>query len=237
MDERDNKSHSTLEGWVAPFADSRRLEVARQSSDLYFASLLDRQTIQSTFGEASGILDSARIYTTAATLWVFLSQVLSADHGCVSAVAKLIHFRCARGLQACSSKTGAYCIARDQLDESAMQRLVTQESYKEELAIYFGLDPYAGDGDISGVASARGNAGQPLSSEIILLVCRRRPDVRKATSIVPSLARCGWTRRSQRPWACADIPNARTGRSHWFQVQSHQWLTAWTFSEPLRGQG
>ena len=49
-----------------------------------------------------------------------------------------------------------------------------KESYKEELAIHFGLDPYAGDGDISGVASARGNAGQPLSSEIILLVCRRR---------------------------------------------------------------
>ena len=35
-----------------------------------------------------------------------------------------------------------------------------KESYKEELAIHFGLDPYAGDGDISGVASARGNAGQ-----------------------------------------------------------------------------
>ena len=49
-----------------------------------------------------------------------------------------------------------------------------KESYKEELAIHFGLDPYVGDGDISGVASVRGNAGQPLSSEIILLVCRRR---------------------------------------------------------------
>jgi hypothetical protein len=104
----------------------RRLEIARQSNDLYFASLLDRQTIRSAFGEASGILDSARIYTTAVTLWVFLSQVLSIDHGCVSAVARLIHFRCARGLRACSSETGAYCIARDQLDESAMHRLVTK---------------------------------------------------------------------------------------------------------------
>ncbi len=104
----------------------RRLEIARQSNDLYFASLLDRQTIRSAFGEASGILDSARIYTTAVTLWVFLSQVLSIDHGCVSAVARLIHFRCARDLRACSSETGAYCIARDQLDESAMHRLVTK---------------------------------------------------------------------------------------------------------------
>ncbi|TWT68220.1 IS4 family transposase [Crateriforma conspicua] len=104
----------------------RRLVVARQSGDLYFASLLDRKTIASALGEATGILDSARIYTTAVTLWVFLSQVLSVDHGCVSAVAKLIHYRCARGLGRCSSKTGMYCIARDKLDELAMHRLVTK---------------------------------------------------------------------------------------------------------------
>lgn len=74
-----------------PVLGSFRLRIAeaRQSGDLYFASLLDRQTIASAFGEASGILDSARIYNTAATLWVFLSQVLSIDHGCVAAVAKL----------------------------------------------------------------------------------------------------------------------------------------------------
>lgn len=104
----------------------QRLQIARESNDLYFAALLDRQTIQSAFGESSGILDSARVYTTAATLWVFLSQVLSTDHGCVSAVARLIHFRCARGLRACSSQTGMYCIARDKLDEQAMHRLATK---------------------------------------------------------------------------------------------------------------
>lgn len=104
----------------------RRLMIARQSGDLYFASLLDRQTIVAAFGDASGILDSARIYTTTVTLWVFLSQVLSIDHGCVSAVAKLIHYRCARGLRRCSSQTGMYCIARNKLDEGAMHRLVTK---------------------------------------------------------------------------------------------------------------
>lgn len=103
-----------------------RLDIARRSGDLYFASLLDRKTIASAFGEATSILDSARIYTTAVTLWVFLSQVLSTDHGCVSAVARLIHFRCARGLRRCSSKTGMYCIARDKLDEGAMRRLVAK---------------------------------------------------------------------------------------------------------------
>ena len=60
-----------------------------------------------------------------------------------------------------------------------------KESYREDLANDFGLGPYAGDGNIAGVASARGNAGQPLSSENITLVCRRRPDVRKATRQLP----------------------------------------------------
>ena len=102
-----------------------RIAKARQSGDLYFASLLTRETIASAFGEASAILDSARIYDTSVTLWVFLSQVLSIHHGCVSAVTKLITYRVARGLHACSPETGAYCIARDKLDENAMHRLVT----------------------------------------------------------------------------------------------------------------
>jgi len=107
-----------------------RIAQARQSGDLYFASLLDRQTIASVFGDASGILDSARVYNTAATLWVFLSQVLSIHHGCVSAVTKLITYRVASGLAPCSSQTGAYCIARDKLDEDAMHRLVTHTGRK-----------------------------------------------------------------------------------------------------------
>ena len=92
-----------------------RLQNAWQSQELYFASLLDTDSIATAFGTASRILDSARIYSTAVTVWVFLSQVLSSDHGCVSAVARLIHYRCARGLRACSSATGMYCIARDKL--------------------------------------------------------------------------------------------------------------------------
>ena len=56
-----------------------------------------------------------------------------------------------------------------------------QESYREELASHSGLEPYAGDGDVAGVASARGNAGQPLSSDIITSVCRSCPDMEKAT--------------------------------------------------------
>ena len=102
-----------------------RVHHARQCGDLYFASLISKETIESVFGQASAILDSARVYNTSVTLWVFLSQVMSIHHGCVSAVAKLITYRVANNQRACSAKTGAYCIARDKLDEQSMQRLVT----------------------------------------------------------------------------------------------------------------
>ena len=102
-----------------------RVHHARQCGDLFFASLISKETIESVFGQASAILDSARVYNTSVTLWVFLSQVMSIHHGCVSAVAKLITYRVANNQRACSAKTGAYCIARDKLDEQSMQRLVT----------------------------------------------------------------------------------------------------------------
>ena len=60
-----------------------------------------------------------------------------------------------------------------------------KESYREELASRSGLDPYAGDGDVAGVASVRGNAGQPLSSEIITSACRSCPVLEKARSSMP----------------------------------------------------
>ena len=60
-----------------------------------------------------------------------------------------------------------------------------KESYREELASRSGLEPYAGDGDIAGVASVRGNAGQPLSSDIKTFVCRSCSDMEKAISSRP----------------------------------------------------
>ena len=62
-----------------------------------------------------------------------------------------------------------------------------KESYREDIASHSGLEPYAGDGNVAGVASARGNAGQPLSSEITTSACRSCPDLEKATSSTPLL--------------------------------------------------
>ena len=51
-----------------------------------------------------------------------------------------------------------------------------KESDREDQASHSGLDPNAAGGDIGGVASGRGDAGQPLSSEIKALVGRSRTD-------------------------------------------------------------
>lgn len=116
-----------------PFDSFRsRVHQARKCGDLYFASLISQETIESVFGKATSILGAARVYNTSVTLWVFLSQVMSIHHGCVSAVAKLITYRVANRQRACSAQTGAYCIARDKLNEPAMQRLVVSSGHAIE---------------------------------------------------------------------------------------------------------
>jgi len=57
-----------------------------------------------------------------------------------------------------------------------------KESDREDLASNSGLKPYAGIGNDTGVASVGGDAGQPLSSDIISLVCRSCTDMEKAIS-------------------------------------------------------
>ena len=120
-----------------------------------------------------------------------------------------------KGVRVCRVKTGL---------EKRMK-----VSYEEGLANHFGLQRRGESGDRSVLSvRAKGNAGQPLSSEITTSVCRSCLDQEKATSLRPRLARPRRTRRSQRTGACVDIPNARTGRSLWFPLamrndDSRQW--------------
>jgi len=73
-----------------------------------------------------------RIYTPAVTLWMFLSQVLSADHSCRDTVARLLAWRVAGGLPACSARTGSYCDARQRLPLELLQGLVREEGHELE---------------------------------------------------------------------------------------------------------
>src|SRR5919199_4713129 len=87
-----------------------------QDGDLPFTNVLTEEVITPALAAVTGWLD--RIYSPLVTLWVFLGQVLSADHSCRAAVARLIAHRLSRGLEPCSAETGAYCQARKRLPEA-----------------------------------------------------------------------------------------------------------------------
>ena len=87
-----------------------------QEGDLPFSRVLSEEAIAPAL-EAIDAAWKDRVFTPLVTLWVFLGQVLSADHSCRAAVARLIAHRLSRGLSACSAKTGAYCQARKRLPE------------------------------------------------------------------------------------------------------------------------
>ena len=87
-----------------------------QDGDLPFTDVLTEEVIAQALAAVTGWLD--RIFSPLVTLWVFLGQVLSADHSCRAAVARLRAHRLARGQAPCSPATGAYCQARRRLPES-----------------------------------------------------------------------------------------------------------------------
>jgi hypothetical protein len=96
-----------------------------QDGGLPFTDVLTDGVITEALSTVGVWLD--RIFTPLVTLWVFLGQVLSADHSCRNAVARLVAHRVARGQKPCSPRTGAYCRARQRLPEgffSAAARLV-----------------------------------------------------------------------------------------------------------------
>jgi DDE family transposase len=87
-----------------------------QDDALPFSDVLSEDLVAQALTTAS-VSWIDRIFSPLVTLWVFLSQVLSADHSCRAAVARLIAHRVARGQKPCSARTGAYCQARDRLPE------------------------------------------------------------------------------------------------------------------------
>jgi hypothetical protein len=72
---------------------------------------------------AEGCSFRERIFTPVITIWIFLGQVLDADHSCRQAVLRFVAWLSAHGCSRCSSRTGAYCRARQRLPESVLARL------------------------------------------------------------------------------------------------------------------
>src|SRR6476646_2631036 len=80
-----------------------------QDGGLPFTDVLTDGLITEALSVVGNWLD--RIFTPLVTLWVFLGQVLSADHSCRNAVARLIAHLISQGERPCSAQTGAYCQA------------------------------------------------------------------------------------------------------------------------------
>src|SRR5947209_1555720 len=86
-----------------------------QDGELPFTNVLTEEVIAQALTALGGWVD--RIFSPLVTLWVFLGQVLSADHSCRAAVARLLAHRLTQGQSPCSPETGAYCQARKRLPE------------------------------------------------------------------------------------------------------------------------
>ena len=141
-----------------------------QEGDLPLTNVLSEETIVPALEEID-VCWKDRIYTPLVTLWVFLSQVLSADHSCRSAVARLIAHRISRGKSPCSAETGAYCQARKRLPEkffSTIARLVGRklEDQVQESWLWKGHHVYMFDGStISMPDTAANQAAYPQTKQ------------------------------------------------------------------------
>ena len=105
-----------------------------QDGDLPFTNVLSEQIVAQAL-TAIQVFWMDRIYSPLVTLWVFLGQVLSADHSCRAAVARLVAHRISQGQTPCSSETGAYCQARKRMPEEFFSEVARQTGRALEASV------------------------------------------------------------------------------------------------------
>src|SRR3954451_3272110 len=104
-----------------PSLDQLRARFARNDG-LPFADVLTEARIRDALDE-HGVRYRDRVFNPVTTIWSFLSQVLSDDHSCRDAVARIIAHRAANGLETCSPNTASYCNARGRLPTGVLGTL------------------------------------------------------------------------------------------------------------------
>jgi Transposase DDE domain len=117
-------THHRQGGLTMSFCNQRRFQQQvrflqrqfLQGGDLPFTDVLTERSVTQAL-RALNVVWLDRVYSPMVTLWVFLGQVLSQDHSCRAAVARLIAHRVSGGQRPCSAETGAYCQARKRLPE------------------------------------------------------------------------------------------------------------------------
>jgi hypothetical protein len=102
------------------------LEVVRarfgRGMGLPFADVLIEANILDVLNN-HGIKYRDRVFNPVTTIWGFLSQVLSDDHSCRDAVARVIAHQAASGARVCSPNTASYCNARSRLRTDVLRTL------------------------------------------------------------------------------------------------------------------
>lgn len=94
----------------------------RNSDSLYFDSQLSKEVLHEAC-RALGLTFRERVFSPAITIWMFIGQVLSADHSCCDAVSRLNVWRVARGKKPASIDTSSYVEARQRLPEPLLLNL------------------------------------------------------------------------------------------------------------------
>jgi DDE family transposase len=89
---------------------------------LPFAASLSQDSIHDALNQ-HGVLFRDRVFSPVTTIWGFLSQVLSDDHSCRDAVARILAHRVASGRKPCSPNPASYCNARSRLPTAVPRNL------------------------------------------------------------------------------------------------------------------
>ncbi len=117
---------------------------------LPFADSLSERSILDALNE-HGVQYRDRLFSPVTTIWGFLSQVLSDDHSCRDAVARILAHRAASGLEPCSPHTASYCDARSRLPTAVLRTLAkdTAQQLQESLPAawqWHGRNVFVADG-------------------------------------------------------------------------------------------
>ena len=104
---------TSLETVRARFTSSQGLPFAEVLTEASILQVLDEHKVEYR----------DRVFGPITTIWGFLSQVLSDDHGCRDAVSRVIAHRAASGLEPCSPNAASYCNARARLPTGVLRAL------------------------------------------------------------------------------------------------------------------
>src|SRR6516164_652803 len=105
-----------------------------RSTGLPFANVLTEANILDVLND-HGIKYRDRVFNPVTTIWGFLSQVLSDDHSCRDAVARVIAHQAASGARMCSPNTASYCNARSRLRTDVLRALAMRTAQELQAGV------------------------------------------------------------------------------------------------------